>query len=274
MKPQDSKRQRLKRAGTVCYARPMAIDRPATTGAAQGVTGATRAAVAPLASLVPADWRRELGPAIKAPSFQQLGTFIDQESQSANVFPPRAQIFAALKRTPLKNVKVVILGQDPYFSKGQANGLAFSLNKGQPLPGSLKNIFAGLNADTGLPVPTTPDLGKWADNGVLMLNTVLTVREGKPNSHRKKGWEPFTEAVLKKVNEQSGPVVFLCFGNQAKDMVERLIDPSKHTLLHVTHPSTQNGTKFVEDVKRERIFTHANQILTAGGRPAVNWALP
>jgi len=250
----------------------MAIER----AAANGVTGpiAARASAAPLASLVPADWRKALAAELKAPSFQELSTFIDQESQRANVYPPRAQIFAALKRTSMKNVKVVIVGQDPYHTAGLANGLSFSVRKGQKLPSSLKNIFAGLNADTGLPASTNGDLGKWAGNGVLLLNTVLTVSEGKPNSHHNKGWEPFTEAVLKKVNEQSGPVVFLCFGGQATKMVKKLIDPSKHTQLDVIHPSGLNGTKFVEEVRRERIFTHANQILTAGGRPAVNWALP
>ncbi len=250
-------------------ARTAAAPAPAASAGLLTTRGAT-----PLASLVPADWRKALSKEIAAPSFQALNTFLDQESQRANVFPPRGQIFAALKRTPLKNVKVVIVGQDPYPTKGDANGLSFSVNKGQPIPGSLKNIFAGLHADTGAPVPTSGDLGAWADSGVLLLNTVLTVTQGKPNSHHNKGWEPFTEAVLKKVNEQPGPVVFICFGKQATDMVKRLIDPAKHTQLDVIHPSPQNGTKFVDQVKREHTFTHANDILTAAGRKPVKWALP
>ncbi len=231
-------------------------------------------ALAPLASLVPADWRRALSVDLKTSSFQKLATFVDAESQRVNVFPPRAQIFAALKRTPIKNVKVVIIGQDPYPTKGDANGLSFSVNKGQKIPGSLKNIFAGLSADTGLPVAKSGDLGAWADQGVLLLNTVLTVTEGRPNSHHGKGWEPLTEAILKKVNEQDGPVVFLCFGKQATDMAKRLIDPSKHTILSEPHPSPMNGTKFVDAVAKDHAFTKTNEILTAGGRTAVNWKLP
>lgn len=229
---------------------------------------------APLASLVPTDWRKALSAEITSPSFQNLGTFIDAESQKANVFPPRAQIFASLKRTPIKNVKVVIIGQDPYPTKGDANGLSFSVNKGQRIPGSLKNIFAGLWADTGQALPTSGDLGGWADQGVLLLNTVLTVTEGKPNSHHEKGWESFTEAVLKKVNDQDGPVVFLCFGKQATDMAKRLIDPSKHTILSEPHPSPQNGTKFIDAIAKDHAFSKTNQILTAFGRKPIDWRLP
>ena len=245
-----------------------------TSVGAVGVANVGARTAAPLASLVPADWRKALSAEITSSSFQNLGTFIDAQSQKVNVYPPRAEIFAALKHTPIKNVKVVIIGQDPYPTKGDANGLSFSVSPGQKIPGSLKNIFEGLHEDTGLPVPKSGDLSPWADQGVLLLNTVLTVTEGKPNSHHNKGWEPFTEAVLKKVNEQPGPVIFLCFGKQATDMATKLIDTKKHTILSEPHPSPLNGTKFVDSVAKDHLFTKTNQLLTKGGRTAVDWKLP
>jgi uracil-DNA glycosylase len=228
-----------------------------------------------LAGLVPSAWRDAMASEIASPGFQALEKFLDEEDRiGAKVFPPRAQVFAALEATPPSKVKVVIIGQDPYPTAGNANGLAFSVNKGMPIPASLKNIFAGLKADTGAPIPKDGDLTPWAKEGVLLLNTVLTVREGEANSHHGKGWEPFTEGVLKKVNEQAGPVVFLCFGNQAKKMAESLVDTHKHAILAAPHPSPLNGRKFVETVEREHLFTQVNDALKAGGRSGVNWTLP
>jgi uracil-DNA glycosylase len=227
-----------------------------------------------LAGLVPSAWRDTLATEIASPGFQALEKFLDEEDRTgAKVFPPRAQVFAALAATPPSKVKVVVIGQDPYPTAGNANGLAFSVAPGMPVPASLKNLFAGLKADTGAAVPQSGDLTKWANEGVLLLNTVLTVREGEPNSHRGKGWEPFTEGVLKKVNEQSGPVVFLCLGNQAKAMAESLVDTGKHTIISAPHPSPLNGRKFVETAEREHLFTHVNDVLKAGGRGTVDWAL-
>jgi len=234
----------------------------------------TASATKSLASLMPADWRKALAAEVKSPSFAALDTFLQKEEATSKVFPPRSQIFAAMKATPLADAKVVIIGQDPYPTAGNANGLSFSVNKGMKLPGSLRNIFTGLSKDTGLPAPKTGDLTPWAERGVLLLNTVLTVSEGKPNSHKGKGWEQLTEAALKKVNEQPGPVVFLCFGAQAKDMAERLVDKSKHTIIAEPHPSPLNGNKFVEAVAKDHIFTRTNELLTAGGRGAIDWSLP
>jgi uracil-DNA glycosylase len=227
-----------------------------------------------LKSLVPSDWRRALGSQFDTDTFESLEVFIaSEEAKSQPIFPPRAQIFAALKQTPLKKVSVVIIGQDPYPTAGNANGLAFSVNPGQKIPASLKNIFLGLQADAGTAVPSSGDLSPWAKQGVLLLNTVLTVREGEPNSHQKKGWEPFTEAVLKEVDRQAGPVVFLCFGLQAKRMAERLVDQRKHTILSAPHPSPLNGKAFVNAAQAERFFTQTNSILGNAGRPPINWAL-
>lgn len=238
------------------------------------VVPSTRAgAKLPLKTLVPADWRKALGAELEKPSFKELEKFLDKESAAGKVFPPRSQIFAALKQTPPHKVKVVVIGQDPYPTAGNANGLSFSVAKGQKIPASLKNIFAGLNADDGTPIPKTGDLTPWAKRGVLLLNTVLTVREGAPNSHRGKGWEPFTEAVLKKVDAEPGPVVFLCFGAQAQQMAAKLVDPGKHTILAAPHPSPLNGNAFVTAAKRDHLFSRTNQILTTGGRGAIDWSL-
>ena len=228
-----------------------------------------------LESLIPGDWRKALSSELKTPSFAQLETFLGNEQTSGkNVFPPKDQIFAALSSTPLKKVRVVVIGQDPYPTAGNANGLAFSVSPGMKVPGSLKNIYAGLQADVGIPPPTTGDLTPWAKQGVLLLNTVLTVREGEPNSHREKGWEDLTKAMLKKVDETDGPVVFLCFGKQAEDMAKSMVDTSKHTILAAPHPSPLNGKAFENAAKKDHLFTHVNEILEQGGRGAVDWKLP
>jgi uracil-DNA glycosylase len=224
-----------------------------------------------LKNLVPEQWRTLLSAALEAPSFAALQTFLDAEPP--NVFPPREQLFAALAHTPPAKVKAVIIGQDPYPTKGNANGLCFSVSPGVKVPASLVNIYKGLHADLGLPISKTGDLTAWANSGVLLLNTVLSVREGEPNSHKKKGWEPFTEAVLAQVNQLAGPVIFFCFGAPAKTMAERLVDKSRHTLLIAPHPSPLNGNKFVTCVTGEKPFTRANQILTAAGRAPIDWSL-
>ena len=244
------------------------------TPAGTTVTPSVDGGAVPLKSQVPADWRGALAPEFDKPSFKDLEKFLTSERASGKkIFPPQSQVFAALKQTPLKNVKVVVIGQDPYPTAGNANGLSFSVNKGMKVPGSLKNIFAGRKADVGTPVPKDGDLTPWAKQGVLLLNTVLTVEEGKPNSHHGKGWEPFTEAILKKVNDQPGPVVFLCFGAQAQQMAQKLVDPKKHTIISAPHPSPLNGNAFLDAVKRDHIFSKTNSILTAGGRGAIDWSL-
>ena len=228
-----------------------------------------------LQALIPADWRKALAAELKTPSFAALETMLGTEATSGKkIFPPRDQIFAALSQTPLKKVRVVVIGQDPYPTAGNANGLAFSVAPGMKVPGSLKNIYAGLAADAHTRPPSTGDLTPWAKEGVLLLNTVLTVREGEPNSHRDAGWEDLTKAMLKTVDEMDGPVVFLCFGAQARAMAESMVNTSKHTILSAPHPSPLNGKAFVNAVTKDHLFTHTNEILAAGGRGTVDWQLP
>jgi len=244
---------------------------PATPSSAQDPTRVR----GPLGERVPAAWREALVGELARPSFQALEALLSREAEDGkSVLPPCEQIFAALEWTAPDPVRAVVVGQDPYPTAGNANGLAFSVAPGVKLPASLKNVFAGLKEDLGLPLPASGDLTPWARQGVLLLNTVLTVREGEPNSHRKAGWEPFTEAVLRHVARQPGPVVFLCFGKQAEAMAEKIVvDRTRHAVLVAPHPSPLNGRKFVETVARERIFSKANEILSRGGRGAIDWKL-
>lgn len=230
------------------------------------------AAAAALAAQVPDAWRAVLADAVAAPSFGALATFLAAEDAAAAVFPPREERFAALAHTPPSAVKVVLLGQDPYPTRGNANGLAFSVRRGVKVPASLKNLFLGLKADLGLAPPEHGDLTAWADRGVLLLNTVLTVREGEANSHKKQGWEPFTEAVLRAV-ASGPPVVFFCLGKPALALVEKLGERSRHTVVAAPHPSPLNGKAFEDTARAEKVFTKVNAALTAAGRGPVDFAL-
>ncbi|MBL8918853.1 MAG: uracil-DNA glycosylase [Myxococcaceae bacterium] len=227
-----------------------------------------------LADLVPAPWRSPLGPALATDTFSALDAFLTTEWQTAKVFPAREQVFAALAHTPPPSVRAVILGQDPYPKPGHANGLAFSVSPGVKPPGSLRNLFKGLVIDAGITAPTSGDLTPWADRGVLLLNTVLTVREGEANSHKKKGWEPFTEAVLRHVASLPGPIVFFCFGKPAEVMVTKHVDATRQVVLVTPHPSPLNKEAFVDAVTKDRPFTRANERLVAAGRGPIDWSLP
>lgn len=231
------------------------------------------AVVDALRAQVPAPWRDVLAEALAHPSFAQLAAFLVTEDSAAAVFPPREERFAALAHTPPSAVKVVLLGQDPYPTRGNANGLAFSVHRGVKPPASLKNLFLGLHADLGLPVPAHGDLTAWAQRGVLLLNTVLSVREGEPHSHKKRGWEPFTEAVLRAVNAGARPVVFLCLGKPAQAMAERLVDVARHTVVSAPHPSPLNGKAFEDAARAEKLFTKVNAALVHAGRGAVDFSV-
>lgn len=226
-----------------------------------------------LAELVPSGWRDALRGELADPSFAALATFLEQEEREARVFPPRSRLFAALELTPLEAVKVVLLGQDPYPTEGNANGLAFSVNPGVKLPASLRNLFAGLRLDVGVPEPASGDLSAWASRGVLLLNTVLSVREGQPNSHRRRGWEGVTTGVLRRVSEREERVVFLCLGKQAEAVALRFVDRGRHELIVAPHPSPLNGRAFVEAAARDRPFTRVAEALRAAGRSPVDWHL-
>lgn len=214
-----------------------------------------------LTERIPPSWKGVLAEAVSAPSFAALNSFLDAEWSAGPVFPPQDQIFAALELTPPEAVKVVLLGQDPYPTAGNANGLAFSVTPNVKIPASLKNVFLGLQADLGIPVPSHGDLTAWARRGVLLLNAVLTVREKEPQSHQKKGWEAFTTAVLRHVANQPRRVVFLCLGKPALKLVESL--HTTHPVVSAPHPSPLNGRAFVDAVTKDKLFTKVNALLDA-----------
>ncbi|PWB87780.1 uracil-DNA glycosylase [Methanobrevibacter thaueri] len=182
------------------------------------------------------DWDFALSEEFKKDYFLKIQDFIDEEYSSKTIYPPYDEIFNAFKLTPLSNVKVVILGQDPYHEEGQAHGLAFSTPEGRPIPRSLKNIFKEINAEYDYPIPTSGCLEKWAEQGVFLLNTVLTVEDGNANSHSKCGWQTFTDNVIRILNRQDQPIVFLLWGKQAEKKKE-LITNENHLVLITSHPS-------------------------------------
>lgn len=222
-----------------------------------------------LAAMLPADWRELLADEIAKPYFKKLEAYVAAEVASQSVYPAVENIFAALHRTPLADVKVLLLGQDPYHGEGQAHGLSFSVLPGTPFPPSLRNIFKELKSDLGHEVPKSGDLSKWADQGVLLLNAVLTVRAGEAASHKAQGWEKFTDAIIKKVSESKQNVVFLLWGNYAKKK-RSLIDESKHVVIEGIHPSplSAKGGFF-----GSKPFSAINKALEAHGQKPINWQL-
>lgn len=242
---------------------------PSSTSS-QRLRGTNRvAAPRSLASQLPADWRRALAPELEKPYFKELERFVAAERKTRTVFPASADVFAALKATPLNKVKVVLLGQDPYPTAGNANGLSFSVNRGMKIPASLRNIFVGAREDVGTPAPIDGDLTPWAEQGVLLLNSILTVREGEANSHKNKGWEQFTRAIVELVKAKQERVVFLNLGKAATKTVGNVAPP--HLVLDAPHPSPLNtGNPFA----RARVFSATNRALVEAGRPPIDWRLP
>ena len=186
--------------------------------------------------LVGNNWDEVLEEEYHQEYFINIVKYINKAYKERPIFPPKNYILRALSLTDYDNVKVVILGQDPYHGVGEANGLAFSVNNGITLPRSLKNIYKELNSDLGLNIPTTGDLTCWAKEGVLLLNSVLTVEKDKPASHKNLGWEKFTDAIISKVNEKETPVVFILWGNFAKSKKNLITNP-KHLVIESSHPS-------------------------------------
>lgn len=212
-----------------------------------------------LSSCIPAAWKTALAPAVASPSFAKLESFLSSEWSTKVVLPPRPRLFAALELTPPDAVRVVLLGQDPYPGAGNANGLAFSVARGKGLPASLTNLFLGLHRELGVAIPEHGDLTAWALRGVLLFNTVLTVREGQPHSHANRGWEDFALAVLGHVAVQPRSVAFLCLGQPAQNLVRSL--DTKHPIVGAPHPSSRNGTAFVDCAVSKRIFSRVNEAL-------------
>ncbi len=214
-------------------------------------------------------WKTALAAEFSAPYFQHLKAFLIQDRQQYTVYPPGKFIFNAFNLTPLTNVKVVILGQDPYHGPNQAHGLCFSVQDGIRLPPSLRNIYKELATDVGFSDTATGNLEPWARQGVLMLNATLTVRASQPASHQKQGWETFTDAAIKTVSEQRTGIVFLLWGRFAQAK-EYLIDQSKHHVLKAAHPSPFSAHNGFFGCKH---FSKANDLLQQQGIEPVNWQI-
>lgn len=223
-----------------------------------------------LADGLPEDWKQVLHDAIHAPSFKALETFVREERREHTVFPSEEDLFSAFRLTPYADVRVLLLGQDPYHGPGQAHGLAFSVQPGVPPPPSLVNMFKELQSDVGAPKPRDGSLIPWAKQGVLLLNTVLTVRQATPNSHAKHGWEHFTDAVIRAVSAKQYPVVFLLWGKPAQKKTA-LIDSKRHIVLEGVHPSPLSASKGFFGSKP---FSTTNAALEKHGQHPIDWALP
>ncbi|HEX8245405.1 MAG TPA: uracil-DNA glycosylase [Longimicrobium sp.] len=219
---------------------------------------------------LPESWRPHLGGELEKPYFAQLREFVERERRAHTVYPPEEEVFAALELTPYERVKVMILGQDPYHGPGQAHGLAFSVRPGVTPPPSLRNLLRELRDDAGCPVPDNGDLVPWAQQGVLLLNAVLTVRAGEPNSHKGRGWETFTDAVIRAVNERGERVVFVLWGGYAGKK-EALIDAGRHTVIKSAHPSPLSAKR---GFFGSRPFSKIDAALQEVGQAPVDWCLP
>jgi uracil-DNA glycosylase len=214
------------------------------------------------------DWQKILTEELNGECFNKLNQNLqDEEKNGALIFPPYPLIFSAFENTPFHKIKVVLIGQDPYHGPGQAHGLSFSVPKGIPFPPSLKNIFKEMKSDLNLAIPTTGDLTCWARQGVLLLNSVLTVKAGSPASHHNLGWENFTDAVIKKISTEKKGLVFLLWG-QAAQKKETLIDASKHFILKAAHPSPFSAMRGFFGCKH---FTKTNEILIKQGLEPIDW---
>jgi uracil-DNA glycosylase len=215
-------------------------------------------------------WRPILIEETRKPYFKELRQFIAEERQKFTVFPAEADVFSAFHLTPYEKVSVFILGQDPYHDDGQAHGLCFSVRPGMTVPPSLVNIFKELKADLGCPIPDSGYLTHWAEQGVLLLNAVMTVRAHQANSHKDRGWEIFTDAVIKAVNAKPDPVVFVLWGANARKKIS-LIDQSRHHVIESPHPSPLSAHR---GFFGSRPFSRINTALRAAGKTEIDWQIP
>lgn len=219
---------------------------------------------------LPESWKAALEAEFSAPYFHDLTEFLRAERRAQTIYPPAPDVFNALRYTPLENVKVLILGQDPYHGAGQAHGLSFSVRPGVRIPPSLRNIYKELSQDIpGFTVPKHGYLRYWAEQGVLLLNAVMTVREGNANSHKDRGWEKFTDAVIKAVNAKPGRVVFILWGSYARKKA-KLITGKQHIIIESAHPSPLSEALFFGS----RPFSKTNQALEEAGETPIDWQLP
>ena len=215
------------------------------------------------------DWLEPLSAEFKKPYYARLYKFVNEEYRTHTIYPAKENVFAAYDRTKLANVKVLILGQDPYHEPGQAHGLCFSVNPGIEIPPSLENIYKELHDDLGCYIPNNGYLVKWADQGVMLLNTVLTVRAHAANSHRGKGWEEFTDATIAALNKQDRPIVFMLWGRPAQQKAAMLDNP-KHLVLKAPHPSPLSAYRGFFGCGH---FSKANDFLKANGEDVIDWQI-
>lgn len=212
-------------------------------------------------------WKAALQEEFSKPYFLQLKDFLVEERKEHIVYPPGKYIFSAFNHTPFDKVKVVILGQDPYHGKGQAHGLCFSVNDGIAKPPSLVNIFKEIQNEFGYPIPESGNLERWADQGVLLLNAILTVRANEAGSHQGRGWEQFTDSVIQHISKEKTGIVFLLWGKYAQAK-EQLIDSSKHHILKAAHPSPFSAYNGFFGCNH---FAKTNEFLVAQGKQAIDW---
>ncbi|MEC0242950.1 uracil-DNA glycosylase [Paenibacillus dokdonensis] len=216
------------------------------------------------------DWDEQLQEEVEKPYFNELRYALAKEYKLHTVYPSKENLFQALKLTSYEHTKVVILGQDPYHGPGQAHGLSFSVLPGVRIPPSLSNIYKELHSDLGVPIPNNGYLVPWAKQGVLLLNTVLTVRDGQANSHKGLGWERFTDAVIEKLNERDQPVVFILWGSHAQKK-GAFIDRNKHLVLESVHPSPLSVHRGFYGSKP---FSKTNAFLESHGMKPIDWSIP
>ena len=223
----------------------------------------------PIDPVIEEGWKSVLLDQFQSPYFGALKEFLVEEKKKHILYPPGRLIFNAFQRTPFDRVKVVILGQDPYHGKGQAHGLCFSVPHGIPKPPSLVNIFKELHSDLGIPIPAHGNLEKWADQGVLLINATLTVRDSQAGSHQNRGWETFTNRVIEVVSLEKSGVVFLLWGRFAQAK-ESLIDGGKHLVLKAAHPSPLSAYNGFFGCRH---FSQTNTYLEKQGKTGINWTL-
>lgn len=220
-------------------------------------------------AMISNDWLTELSPEFHKPYYKELYQFVLQEYNTTQVFPPSEDIFNAFHLAPLSEVKAVIIGQDPYHNVGQAHGLCFSVKPDVDIPPSLVNIYKELHDDLGCYIPDNGYLVKWAKQGVLLLNTVLTVRAHMANSHRGKGWEEFTDAAIRALNKQDRPIVFILWGRPAQ-MKEKMLNNPKHLILKAPHPSPLSA---YNGFFGSRPFSQTNRFLEEHGVAPIDWQI-
>ena len=216
---------------------------------------------------IEASWKAQLQDEFEKPYFKQLTDFVRSEYASQTIYPPAKLIFNAFDQCPFDQLKVVILGQDPYHGPGQAHGLCFSVNDGVDFPPSLRNIFKEIHDDTGAPIPASGNLTRWAQQGVLLLNATLTVRAHQAGSHQKKGWEQFTDSVIRVISDRKEHVVFILWGNYAISKSE-FINSQKHLILKSVHPSPLSASRGFFGNKQ---FSTANKYIQQWGKEGIVW---